>query len=125
MTWRDMFQPYIPGESVYKPEKIVDTARARLWLALDKSCGICGAQINTLAEVTYDHVVPRSKGGGNYGNIVPAHSTCNTSKADRMPRGCELVMLAALNAKAGNVFEADPMPACSTMRDALTKAGVA
>jgi 5-methylcytosine-specific restriction endonuclease McrA len=127
-----MFMPLYPSEEpkkllVFAPTRSNDSARARMWEALDRLCGICGQAISDLADVTYDHVVPQSRGGGNYGNLVPAHSACNGAKADRMPTGCEKVMLAALNAKLGARldvmagFAAFP----TTMREAFARAGAA
>jgi 5-methylcytosine-specific restriction endonuclease McrA len=50
---------------------------------------------------TIDHVVPRSlKGHEGFGNIVLAHRGCNNDKADRLPTGCELIWLLAVNARA-------------------------
>lgn len=48
---------------------------------------------------TYEHVVPRARGGVNHGNRLVAHKFCNEAKADRMPTGCELVWLAVVNAR--------------------------
>ena len=48
-----------------------------------------------------DHVFPRSKGGGNYGNFLVMHGECNHAKADRLPTGCEMIWLAAVNARLG------------------------
>lgn len=51
---------------------------------------------------TVDHVVPRSRGGAlGLGNVVLAHRPCNGRKANRMPTGCELTFLLAVNARLG------------------------
>jgi 5-methylcytosine-specific restriction endonuclease McrA len=52
-------------------------------------------------RASFDHVIPRSRGGANHGNRLAAHRKCNTEKGSRMPTGCELVWLAAVNAKLG------------------------
>jgi CRISPR/Cas system Type II protein with McrA/HNH and RuvC-like nuclease domain len=39
-----------------------------------------------LAEITFDHVLPRSRGGGTtWENIVSACVTCNSRKSNRTP----------------------------------------
>lgn len=76
--------------------------RRDLHAALAGLCGLCGAPITRLSEVTFDHVVPRAKGGGNYANLVPAHSGCNNDKSDRMPTACERLMLEVVNLRMGN-----------------------
>jgi 5-methylcytosine-specific restriction endonuclease McrA len=49
----------------------------------DWTCQYCGARSN----LTVDHVVPRSKGGGSsWENIVASCAPCNKRKADRLPR---------------------------------------
>jgi 5-methylcytosine-specific restriction endonuclease McrA len=45
-------------------------------------CQYCGAR----EDLTFDHVIPRSKGGlTTWGNVVAACSPCNVRKADRLP----------------------------------------
>ena len=40
-----------------------------------------------MKQTTYDHVIPRSKGGTHtWDNVVMSCSKCNNVKADRMPR---------------------------------------
>jgi 5-methylcytosine-specific restriction endonuclease McrA len=73
-----------------------------LWRAQGRTCALCGQAMRRLWEVTTEHVVPRSAGGfWGLGNVVAAHPACNTAKADRMPTGCELVWLLAVNARLG------------------------
>lgn len=51
-----------------------------------------------LDAVTVEHVVPKARGGaGRDRNTALAHQRCNLAKADRAPRPCELLYLAALN----------------------------
>jgi 5-methylcytosine-specific restriction endonuclease McrA len=46
------------------------------------SCQYCGAR----DDLTFDHVIPRSRGGATtWENVVAACSPCNLRKADRMP----------------------------------------
>jgi 5-methylcytosine-specific restriction endonuclease McrA len=55
-------------------------------LARDRwRCQYCGQKKPT-AELTYDHVIPRSQGGKTcWENIVTACEDCNSRKADRTP----------------------------------------
>ena len=47
------------------------------------ACQYCGGDLN-LKEMTFDHVLPKSKGGGtSYTNIVSCCTLCNARKADR------------------------------------------
>ena len=49
------------------------------------SCMYCGDRLPT-QELTFDHVIPRSRGGRtNWQNVVTACSTCNLRKGNRMP----------------------------------------
>lgn len=46
-------------------------------------CQYCGERFRP-DELTFDHVIPRSRGGGtNWENIVSACAPCNTSKGSR------------------------------------------
>ncbi len=49
-------------------------------------CQYCGEPFPT-HELTFDHVVPRSRGGRtSWENVVTACSCCNLRKANKMPR---------------------------------------
>jgi len=49
----------------------------------DWTCQYCGARAN----LTVDHVIPRSKGGTSaWENIVASCAPCNRRKGDRLPR---------------------------------------
>lgn len=82
---------------------------AALRKAQRERCGACGGRVPPLdvycAPVnrpTLDHVIPRAAGGkGILGNLLVMHQRCNALKADRRPTGCELLMLAAANARLG------------------------
>ncbi len=51
-------------------------------------CQYCGAAFPT-HELTFDHVVPRSKGGRTiWTNVVTACSSCNLLKGSYMPHEC-------------------------------------
>jgi 5-methylcytosine-specific restriction endonuclease McrA len=86
----------------------------RLWVAQDGRCGLCGEKMPALTtrnkghRWTVDHVWPRRYGFFNLGSTVLAHGPCNTRKGDRDPTGCELVMLAAANARLNLRLEVKP-----------------
>lgn len=65
-------------------------------LVRDKfKCQYCGLQDPT-AELTYDHVIPRSQGGTTcWENIVMACVPCNSSKANRTPAQAHMRLLKA------------------------------
>ncbi|EJL30086.1 HNH endonuclease [Novosphingobium sp. AP12] len=72
-------------------------------------CGACGHRVPPLDvycapanRPTLDHVTPRAAGGRRIlGNLLVMHQRCNATKADPRPTGCELLMLAAANARLG------------------------
>ncbi len=59
------------------------------------SCQYCGDRLPT-QDLTFDHVIPRSRGGRtNWQNVVTACSTCNLRKGNRMPGSSGMRPLAA------------------------------
>ena len=49
------------------------------------SCQYCGSELSA-SELTFDHVVPRSRGGRtNWTNVVAACSPCNLRKGNKLP----------------------------------------
>ena len=59
--------------------------RFNLFLRDRWRCQYCGENFKT-HDLTFDHVVPRSKGGlTNWENIVAACQCCNTKKGSKMP----------------------------------------
>ena len=79
------------------------SARSSEWqqvlaVAQRDRCGICGQQLNRAINV--DHVLAKSSGGHHgLGNIVAAHASCNAHKGNRLPTGCEIIMLVAACAR--------------------------
>jgi len=50
------------------------------------ACQYCGEPFPT-HELTFDHIIPRSKGGRTvWGNVVTACGSCNLLKGNRLPR---------------------------------------
>lgn len=64
-------------------------------------CASCGQRVRP-GQWSVDHVIPLALGGADaFGNFAMVHGRCNTRKADRMPTGCELIWLMAVNARLG------------------------
>lgn len=56
-------------------------------------CQYCGDKFNR-KELTFDHVMPKSRGGKtNWNNIVTSCHRCNNKKADRTPEECGFVLI--------------------------------
>ena len=63
-------------------KKGVKFSRANVYQRDQFTCQYCG-QKSRWGELTYDHVVPRSRGGKtNFANIVTACKPCNARKGD-------------------------------------------
>ena len=70
-----------------KPQKRVAFTRFNLFLRDEFCCQYCGAK----GDLTFDHVVPRSRGGATtWDNVVAACSTCNLRKGNRSLRASGL-----------------------------------
>lgn len=73
-------------------------------------CDICGKHIDTLKgpkRLTYDHIVPKSKGGRTDGlNGSPAHSICNGLKGNMLPEEWEIYGYDILRSRG---IEIDPI----------------
>ena len=55
------------------------------------ACQYCGDAPAT-SELTFDHVIPKSRGGQTiWTNVVAACSDCNLVKGDRLPQECGMV----------------------------------
>ncbi|NJK31547.1 MAG: hypothetical protein HC927_03530 [Deltaproteobacteria bacterium] len=78
----------------YKKLSIEDTLAGQLdpvfeseyryfvWNVEPVLCAYCNTRL-TKQTRTRDHVVPRSRGGGNRDNLVPACGGCNRAKGDK------------------------------------------
>jgi hypothetical protein len=72
----------VPGKErtkINKQMQTLDYRRTREFLyARDPRCGICGKPIESLKEVSIDHIVPKFAGGINHwSNKQIAHKECN------------------------------------------------
>lgn len=83
-----------------KPQKRVAFTRFNLFLRDEFCCQYCGAR----GDLTFDHIVPRSRGGiTSWENVVAACSPCNLKKANRSLRNSGL----SLNRKPARPSSAD------------------
>ena len=73
--------------------KPVKFSRVNIYARDGYRCQYCGKPC-TIDELTYDHVVPRSKGGRTtWENIVSACYLCNRRKANRTPAEAGMKLL--------------------------------
>ena len=71
--------------SVRRKKKAIKFSRENVYARDKGKCQYCQKKI-ARAESTYDHVVPKSRGGRtNWENIVISCSKCNQDKRDRTP----------------------------------------
>ncbi len=76
------------------PRRAVPFTRRNLFDRDRRACQYCGRRPGT-AELTIDHVLPRSRGGlSTWTNCVLACVACNRRKADRTPAEANMRLLA-------------------------------
>lgn len=69
--------------------------RFNVFLRDQFTCQYCGQHFSA-HDLTFDHVVPRSRGGKtSWLNVVAACGTCNLAKANRTPREAEMPLIRA------------------------------
>lgn len=69
-------------KSYIKPVRTPAFTRFNVFLRDRFTCQYCGAK----EDLTFDHVIPRSKGGlTTWQNVVTACSPCNLRKGDKLP----------------------------------------
>lgn len=75
-------------KSYVKPARQPAFTRFNVFLRDRFECQYCGST----ADLTFDHVVPRCRGGRTtWDNVVTACSPCNLRKGGRMPNDCEMI----------------------------------
>ena len=75
-----------------KPARFPAFTRFNVFLRDRFQCQYCGAK----EELTFDHVIPRSKGGlTTWDNVVAACSPCNLRKGNRLPRDIKMFPMQA------------------------------
>ena len=76
--------------------------RFNVFLRDQWTCQYCGNKFKT-KDLTFDHVIPRSRGGRtSWDNIVAACRPCNTKKGSKMPH--EIGMLPITEPRAPNIY---------------------
>jgi 5-methylcytosine-specific restriction endonuclease McrA len=77
-------------KSYVKPARFPAFTRFNLFLRDRFSCQYCGER----HDLTFDHVIPRSRGGQTtWGNVVTACAPCNLRKGGKMPEQAEMYPL--------------------------------
>ena len=72
-----------------KPSKSAAFTRFNLFLRDQFACQYCGST----SELTFDHVIPRSRGGKTtWENVVAACSRCNLAKGAKLLSECALTL---------------------------------
>lgn len=75
------------------PKQSVKFNRRNLFARDNSQCQYCGKRFPT-AELTLDHVLPRSQGGqATWDNIVCACLPCNIRKGGRTPRQAHMLLI--------------------------------
>ena len=75
------------------PKQVVKFNRRNLFARDHSQCQYCGKKFST-AELSLDHVIPRSQGGGTtWDNIVCACVDCNVRKGGRTPRQAHMTLI--------------------------------
>lgn len=85
--------PAVVALKNYHQRKKAGFTRYNLFLRDEFRCQYCGERF-AAKDLTFDHVVPRSKGGGsNWHNIVACCSRDNLRKANRTPKQAGMKLL--------------------------------
>jgi 5-methylcytosine-specific restriction endonuclease McrA len=75
------------------PIRLQQVSRRNIILRDGSRCQYCGQRFES-AELTLDHIIPRSRGGRNeWSNLVAACKKDNHRKADRTPEEAGMVLL--------------------------------
>lgn len=75
------------------PSHRVHFSRTNVYRRDNHRCQYCGERFNA-SELTFDHVVPRSRGGDtSWSNIVTSCQPCNRQKCSRTPSEAKMPLL--------------------------------
>ena len=91
----DLAVPRIVRLLVYDrlPKRDVKFTRRNIYARDNNRCQYCGKRFST-TELSLDHVIPRSRGGGaNWTNIVCCCVQCNVRKGGRTPKEAHLKLI--------------------------------
>ena len=89
----EMFLPSVVSLKEYvKPARHPAFTRCNVFLRDRFTCQYCGSK----EDLTFDHVIPRSKGGRTtWENVVAACAPCNLKKANRLPKEIKMFPMQA------------------------------
>lgn len=86
-----MVQKFVKRRPQFTPSK------RNIHLRDEYKCRYCGKNLEQ-AELTIDHIFPKSRGGGNtWKNLATACVDCNSTKGDRTPEEAGMKLLPAPN----------------------------
>lgn len=75
------------------PRRKIRFSRLNVYRRDNFTCQYCGVE-SPADDLTFDHVMPRSRGGDTgWTNIVTACPTCNRKKGDRTPEEAEMPLM--------------------------------
>ncbi len=85
------FQMQLPSvvslKSYVRPGRTPAFTRFNVFLRDQFECQYCGSAV----ELTFDHIIPRSKGGTTtWKNVCAACSPCNLRKSNKLPREAKM-----------------------------------
>ena len=92
-AYRDYPVPSVVCLRKYQRRKAVAFTRYNLFLRDGFQCQYCGTR-KPVKDLTFDHVIPRSRGGpSNFENIVAACAGCNLRKGSKTLREADMRLL--------------------------------
>jgi 5-methylcytosine-specific restriction endonuclease McrA len=94
-VWKDMRLPSVIRLSRYRriPMKRQEVTRRGILARDQHTCQYCQAEM-AAAKLTLDHVIPKSRGGGNtWENLVACCGPCNRKKGSRTPSEAGMPLL--------------------------------
>jgi 5-methylcytosine-specific restriction endonuclease McrA len=75
------------------PQRTRALSRKNILMRDRNSCQYCG-RVGAAAELTLDHVIPRSRGGkSSWENLVTCCQGCNHRKSDRLPSEAGMTLI--------------------------------
>jgi len=78
---------------VKRPKSPIKFSRQNIYARDRHKCQYCGARFST-EDLTYDHVLPKSRGGKTkWGNIVTCCFGCNRKKGGRTPAEASMKLI--------------------------------
>jgi len=78
---------------VKRPKSPIKFSRQNIYARDRYNCQYCGSQFNT-EELTYDHILPKSRGGKTeWENIVTCCVNCNRKKGGRTPKEATMTLV--------------------------------